>query len=939
MSPAPDLTEETIILNSLPNTTVLNVLSSSDELDNNQFNEECMDLGSLAMDSMESVDLSGDDEEPATITKENVGAFTTCSAPSTPTGERDLPGGFRRPSLSATTTNDLSQIEVTYQGVGTNENSPNNDDGTGLIDSFLGCLKPFFSAVNKIGENMKYSRDTSNSSSKTTEDWIIPIDSIMNDLVLIGTGIEGNVYRGKLNGQDVACKRVKSEEETNIKHLKKLNHNNIIRFRGVSISSPLFYIVMDYCPYGSLYDVLKRRREKDSCTKPTQVLDWSKQISNGVNYLHSNKIVHRDLKSPNILIADDSILKISDFGTSKQLGSKQGQIMSFNGTSAWMAPEVIRREPCSEKVDVWSFGIVLWEILTCEVPYHNIDPNAVMWGVGKGSLTLPIPSSVPEGFKLLMTMCWKQCPANRPSFQQIIKHLNISEPEIVIFEQEQEYVELTRAWATEINEQLARLPTIDISATLQMSNDELMKKRKEELQHLADMRAHYQTKVQQVNTLYVELSSLMMQLQKREQEVKKKERALNIQSHSSTGTTTNKKRTLNSILEARKKSVQSIKAASFNLNDPITMLSQVSSKKSYSFKSNTGLSNSQPPVGSHHNTTSASPSTTLTVGNNQDSSSIKTVQRRKKGLGHRRNNSKGSTTSWAPPSLAAIADQEKKRASINVTVNQIFDPSIEIKSPLPTISADIDSKSNTNNRQLNPKNLKLDLQTYSTTTQLSPTNQQRPPTIFTYAPRKSSSSDPEDFDANQHHNLTRQRRRRLLNQSSTKTASPSSTRSAKSISFDQNTPLAEEFDHEKNFIEDKHDHEKVSDLRKYPRSVSFQHVPSTTNDLSPSYHSRTSFNRTKRYSSSEEGEVEEIQSDDYVLDDEKHRARHENLNRESIGIFSSESEIYNENITDTSLSKNEGMFSDEGGHVSDDRPQSRESLLNSEPEHEWLDRD
>ena len=116
------------------------------------------------MDSMESVDLSGDDEEPATITKENVGAFTTCSAPSTPTGERDLPGGFRRPSLSATTANDLSQIEVTYQGVGTNENSPNNDDGTGLIDSFLGCLKPFFSAVNKIGENMKYSRDTSNSS-------------------------------------------------------------------------------------------------------------------------------------------------------------------------------------------------------------------------------------------------------------------------------------------------------------------------------------------------------------------------------------------------------------------------------------------------------------------------------------------------------------------------------------------------------------------------------------------------------------------------------------------------------------------------------------------------------------------------------------------------------------------------------------------------------
>ncbi|UJR33983.1 hypothetical protein I4U23_021398 [Adineta vaga] len=590
MSPAPDLTEETIILNSLPNTTVLNVLSSSDELDHNQFNEAHMDLGSLAMDSMESIDLSADDddEQPPTLTKDNVGRFTTCSAPSTPTGERDPPVGFRRSSITAaTTTDDLSQIEVQYQGVKTNEN-PVNDDETGLIDSFLGCFKPFFSAVNKIGENIKYTRDPSNSITKTTDDWSIPIDSIMNDLVLIGTGVEGSVYRGKLNGQNVACKRVKSEAETNIKHLKKLNHINVIKFRGVSISAPLFYIVMDYCPYGSLYDVLRRRREKDSCTKPTQVLDWSKQISNGVNYLHSNKFVHRDLKSPNILISDNSILKISDFGTSKQLGNKQGQIMSFNGTSAWMAPEVIRQEPCSEKVDVWSFGIVLWEILTCEIPYHNIDPNAVMWGVGKGSLTLPIPSSVPEGFKLLMTMCWNQKSINRPSFQQIIKHLNISEPEIVLFEQEQEYAELTRVWSMEINEQLARLPTIDISATLQMSNDELMIKRKEELQHIADIRAHYQTKIQQVNTLYIELSSLMMQLQKREQEIKKKERTLNIQPHSSIGSTNGKKRPLNSLLEARKKSLQSIKAATINLNDPITILSQTSSKKGRSTKPNNG---------------------------------------------------------------------------------------------------------------------------------------------------------------------------------------------------------------------------------------------------------------------------------------------------------------------------------------------------------------
>ncbi len=107
------------------------------------------------------------------------------------------------------------------------------------------------------------------------------------------------------------------------------------------------------------------------------------------------------------------------------------------------------------KFNFRSFGIVLWEILTCAVPYHNIDPNAVMWGVGKGSLTLPIPSSVPDGFKLLMTMCWNQKSANRPSFQQIIKHLNISYPEIDLLEQEQEYAELKRVWSIAFNEPIA----------------------------------------------------------------------------------------------------------------------------------------------------------------------------------------------------------------------------------------------------------------------------------------------------------------------------------------------------------------------------------------------------------------------------------------------------------------------------------------------------
>ena len=170
-----------------------------------------------------------------------------------------------------------------------------------------------------------------------------------------------------------------------------------------------------------------------------------------------------------------------------------------------------------------------------------------------------------------------------------MKHLDISEPEIILFEQEQEYAELTRAWSIEINEQLARLPSIDFASTLEMSNDDLIKRRKEELQHIADIRAHYQAKLQQVNTIYIELSSMMMQLQKREQEIKKKERALDIQHQQSSNNKANgKKRTMQAISDARRKSLQLIKAASLHINDPMMISSQLSAKRGLAMQSISG---------------------------------------------------------------------------------------------------------------------------------------------------------------------------------------------------------------------------------------------------------------------------------------------------------------------------------------------------------------
>ncbi|XP_019467211.1 mitogen-activated protein kinase kinase kinase 12-like [Meleagris gallopavo] len=170
---------------------------------------------------------------------------------------------------------------------------------------------------------------------------------------------------------------------------------------GVCTQAPCYCIIMEFCAQGQLYEVLRAGRK----VTPSLLVDWSMGIAGGMNYLHLHKIIHRDLKSPNMLITYDDVVKISDFGTSKELIDKSTK-MSFAGTVAWMAPEVIRNEPVSEKVDIWSFGVVLWELLTGEIPYKDVDSSAIIWGVGSNSLHLPVPSGCPDGFKVLLRQCW-----------------------------------------------------------------------------------------------------------------------------------------------------------------------------------------------------------------------------------------------------------------------------------------------------------------------------------------------------------------------------------------------------------------------------------------------------------------------------------------------------------------------------------------------------
>uniref|UniRef100_A0A672J3M8 Mitogen-activated protein kinase kinase kinase n=1 Tax=Salarias fasciatus TaxID=181472 RepID=A0A672J3M8_SALFA len=379
----------------------------------------------------------------------------------------------------------------------------------GFLEGLFGCLRPVWNIIGKT-----YSTEYK---LQQQDMWEVPFEEI-SELQWLGSGAQGAVFLGKFRSEEVAIKKVREQKETDIKHLRKLKHPNIISFKGVCTQAPCYCIIMEYCAQGQLYEVLRAGRK----VTPRLLVDWASGIASGMNYLHLHKIIHRDLKSPNVLVTHNDTVKISDFGTSKELSDKSTK-MSFAGTVAWMAPEVIRNEPVSEKVDIWSFGVVLWELLTGEIPYKDVDSSAIIWGVGSNSLHLPVPSTCPDGFKILMKQTWQGKPRNRPSFRQILLHLDIASADVLGAPQET-YFKSQAEWREEVKKHFEKIKSE--GTCIHRLDEELIRRRRDELRHALDIREHYERKLERANNLYMELSAIMLQLEVREKELMKREQAV-----------------------------------------------------------------------------------------------------------------------------------------------------------------------------------------------------------------------------------------------------------------------------------------------------------------------------------------------------------------------------------------------------------------------------
>ncbi|GMF34755.1 unnamed protein product [Phytophthora fragariaefolia] len=244
---------------------------------------------------------------------------------------------------------------------------------------------------------------------------------------MIGEGAFGKVHEGKWRGKSVAvklliCQDLRSdilnEFQSEVEIMSVLRHPNICRLLGACMEPPHRALVVELLQRGSLWGVLRMNRKSiDQEMRSRFIYDTAK----GMSYLHhfERPILHRDLKSPNLLVDKNFNIKLSDFGLARV--KAHVQTMTGNcGTVQWMAPEVLGNQKYTEKADVFSFGIVIWEIVTGECPYDGMSQIQAALGVLNRNLRPNIPRDCPPFFSRLMKACWNRQPELRPSFPHIV---------------------------------------------------------------------------------------------------------------------------------------------------------------------------------------------------------------------------------------------------------------------------------------------------------------------------------------------------------------------------------------------------------------------------------------------------------------------------------------------------------------------------------------
>ncbi|KAK8568515.1 hypothetical protein V6N12_007064 [Hibiscus sabdariffa] len=275
---------------------------------------------------------------------------------------------------------------------------------------------------------------------KNYDEWTIDLRNL-NMGSAFAQGAFGKLYRGTYNGNNVAIKILERPESSpekaqvmeqqfqqELMMLGTLKHPNIVRFIGACRKPMVWCIVTEYAKGGSVRQFLTRRQNRAVPLKLAvkQALD----VARGMAYVHGLGFIHRDLKSDNLLIAADKSIKIADFGVARIEVQTEGMTPE-TGTYRWMAPEMIQHRSYTQKVDVYSFGIVLWELITGLLPFQNMTAVQAAFAVVNKGVRPVIPNDCLPVLSEIMTRCWDSNPQVRPPFTEIVKMLENAETEIM----------------------------------------------------------------------------------------------------------------------------------------------------------------------------------------------------------------------------------------------------------------------------------------------------------------------------------------------------------------------------------------------------------------------------------------------------------------------------------------------------------------------------
>jgi len=257
---------------------------------------------------------------------------------------------------------------------------------------------------------------------------------IFRDLVRIGQGASGGVFISRYPGSNevVAIKQMVLEQQpkknlivNEIEVMKQSRHPNIVNFLSAYLNQGELWVVMDYMEGGPLTDIVM-----NSILSEGQIAAIAKEVLTGLGHLHRQGVIHRDIKSDNVLMSNCGDIKLTDFGFCAQISSAQSKRITMVGTPYWMAPEVVTRKEYDASVDIWSLGILTIEMIEGEPPYLNENPLRALYLIAtNGTPKLQQPDKLSSTIRSFLTTCLEVDPEQRPDADKLLSHPFLQHPD------------------------------------------------------------------------------------------------------------------------------------------------------------------------------------------------------------------------------------------------------------------------------------------------------------------------------------------------------------------------------------------------------------------------------------------------------------------------------------------------------------------------------